>query len=301
MTPSSRDSESAPWVPIWPRLRAAPWWGWLIAALLGVLLVAIVGCCLLSGLAAGLIVRMSQSGAPEATATLTKTFTVGVRLTLVIHDTAGAVTLTRGGDGRVAVQATRRVRDRSETDARRILDELTVDVTQDGNTITIQTRFPSETSAVPGGSRTVDIDLTVPQASQVNADVAAGNVTIGQIAGQMIVTVTAGNIEARNVIFAGASRFTATAGNVTLDSEMNSGTLLEAQVTTGNITLRLPAGTPAHLDARTDVGTVHVNGWPIQVVRQGTTGAQAVGDLHPGPIDEIILRASAGNITFAPR
>jgi hypothetical protein len=277
-------------LPFGPADGNAPRRDRLIAVVMGCVAFAVIGCGTTLG-----------GGPPEATQTLSRTFAVGQRPTLAIQDTAGNVTVTAGADGQVSVQVIKRVRDQSGAEAQRILNSVGVDMTQDGNTITVMTHFPSGGTPTSGSSPTVDIQITAPQASQLSADLGAGNVTIGRIAGQMNVTATAGNIEAQKAIFAGSSHFAATAGNITLDGEMNSASLLQAEVKTGNITLRLPAPISAHLDARTEVGAVTVSGWPIAVTRVGTTGAQAVGDLRPGPTDQITLRVSTGSITVGQR
>lgn len=265
--------------------------GRLIAVILGVVVLVAAGC----GYAPG------DAGQPEATQTLSRTFAVSGRDTLVIRDSAGNVTVTRGGDGQVGVQITKRVRSLPGAEAQRVLESVAVDLTQDGNSVTIQTHFPGDSGSTSGASPTVDVQVTAPQASQLDINAAAGNVTIREIAGQMTVTATAGNIEAQNAIFAGFSRLSASAGNVTLDGEMNSASVLQADVKAGNISLRLPAPISAHLDARTDVGTITVSGWQVSVTQVGTTGAQAVADFQPGPTDQITLRVGTGNITVAQR
>lgn len=292
--------------------RAIPRLGWLVASVVGILALAVVSCCALPGMAGGLVGPISPAapaGTPEATQALAQSFAVGVRPTLVIHDAAGNVRLKPGPDGKVAVTATKRVRGLSDADARRILGEMGVEMTQNANTITVAAHFPSDAAASPGatpgagasGSLSVDIDLTVPVASQITADVGTGNVTIQQIAGQMNVSTTVGDITAQNAVFAGASHFTATTGDIMLDGEMNSASLLEAQVTTGSITMWMPAVISAHLDARTDDGSISVKGWSVPISQQGASGAQAVADLRPGPTDFITLRVTTGNITFAAR
>lgn len=281
-----------------PRGRRIPRLGWLIASVLGILALVVVGCCTLPGVAADLVPPFAAGGTPEATATASQTFAVGMRPTLIIRDTAGNVTFAPGKDGQVVVTATTRVRDRSATDARRILGAVSVQMAQDGNTIGVATHFPSDIG--PGDSPTVDLALAVPVATQINAEVTTGDVMIRQIAGQMNVTTTTGDITGQDAIIAGGSHFTTTTGNITLDGQMNSASLLQVKVGTGNIVLRMPPGIPGHLDALTDAGSITVKGWPITVEHEGA-GARAVGDLHPGPVDVIILRAGSGNITFESR
>lgn len=286
--------------PIAPDRRTVPWWGWLVGGVLVLLALTLIGCCALSGLFVGVFSHTFGSG-PEATESLTRTFTVNGAPTLVVRDPAGNITVKPGSDGQVIVQATKRARDVSTDAARRHLQDIQVDVSQNGNIITVEARLSRDEGFNGGHERAVDVDLTVPVASQFTADVAAGNVTIRQIVGQMNVTAAAGNVETQDTTFAGASHIAVTAGNITLDGAMNSGSLLDVRVESGNITLRLPANIPAHLDAQADVGNVSVIGWPLTAARQGATGAKALGDLAPGPTDTITLRVKAGNITVQAR
>lgn len=285
--------------------------GWLAGSLLGLATRALISCCLVAGLGVGITLLAScgwstTSSTNEVTQRETKTFDVGFRPILVIHDTAGNVNVTPGQDGKVGVQVTKRIA--SGPNAERILGDLHVDMTQADNTLTIETSSASPTPPASGTSPTtasdspaVDLALSVPVASQLMVEVGTGSVSVQQIAGQMQVTVTKGSIQAQDAVFSGVSQFTTGAGNVTLDGEMTSASMLQAQVQTGSISLKIPAPISAHLDARTQSGTVTVNGFHLPVTKVNGTGEQAVGDLKPGPTDYITLRVATGNITVAVR
>jgi hypothetical protein len=270
---------------------------------------AIVGCCLVGGLAIGITMLRSRSGGTtetEVTQRQTASFDVGFRPSVTITDVAGNVSVNPGPDGKVSVQATKRVA--NGPNAERILSGLQVNMVKGENAVTIETRGPSATPSAStprptssSTSPTVDLALTVPVATQLTVEVGAGAVTIQRIAGQMRVTTISGAITVQDAVFAGASQFTTTTGDVTLDGEMVSASLLGAQAQTGRIALTLPAVFSGHLDARTDAGAVTVKGWSVPVTAVNGTGQQAVGDLRQESSDYITLRVTTGDITVAPR
>lgn len=293
------------------RWMSIPRGGWLAGVVLGFGRLVLIGCCLV-GLGVGIALLaacgwVTTSATNEVTQHQTQTFDVGFRPTVVIDDTAGNVSLTPGQDGKVGVQVTKRVA--AVPNAEGILSDLQVAMSKSANTVTIETHFASATPPAQAGasptaasaSPMVDLVLSVPVATQLTIEVGTGNVTIQRIAGQMRVTATTGSIQAQDAVFAGLSEFTLGTGSVTLDGEMTSASMLNAQVQTGSIALKLPAPISAHLDVRTQAGSVTIMGWPLPVTKVGDTGEQAVGDLKPGPTDYITLRVATGNITVATR
>jgi hypothetical protein len=295
--------------PYWWRVRPAPpgaaarrdvpWYAWVIAGVLGVLLLAIVGCCALSGLAVGLIGHLR--GAAQVTDTSTKTFAVSDRPTLVIHDPAGNVSLVPGSTNEVRIEATKHVSEPFGGDAKRTLSAITVRMTQSGNTITVAVQLPSQRDVGVGGDRSVDLSITTPPSSNLNADVGASNLTIGAITGQLTITAAAGNVSATGVTLTGASRIVATASNITFEGSLSDGASLDIHTRAGDVALRLPSQTPAHLSAHVGVGSMTVSGWPIAVTHSGAAGASAAGDLGPNPTGTITISVDSGTATIEAR
>jgi hypothetical protein len=279
--------------------RGAPWYAWVIGGVLGALLLVIVGCCALSGLAVGLIGHLR--GAPEVSDTTTKTFAVSGTPELVIRDPAGNVTLAPGATNAVRIEATRRVREPFGADAQRTLSAIQIQMTQSGATITVTVQFPGQTESAFSGDQSVDLDITTPPSSNLTANLAAGNLTLGALTGRLTIMASAGNVEASGITLTGASRIVANAGSVTLDGSLASGASLDVHVNAGNVLLRLPANTSARLDARASVGSVTVSGWPIIVTRLGATGERASGALGANPTGTITITVDSGNATVEAR
>jgi hypothetical protein len=270
-----------------------------MAGVLGALLLSIVGCCALSGLAVGLIGHLRS--AAQVTDTTTKTFAVSDTPTLVIHDPAGNVSLMPGSMSEVRVEATKRVREPFGGDSLRTLSAIKVQMTQSGNTITVAVQLPNQRETGFGGDRSVDIAITTPPSSNLSADIAASNLTLGGLTGRLTITTAAGDVNASGVTLRGASRIVATAGDVTLDGSLSEGASLDIHLSAGNVLLRLPSDTPAHLSAHVSVGSVAVSGWPIAVIHPSVSGASASGDLGANPMGSITITVDSGNATIEAR
>ncbi len=279
--------------------RGVPWYAWVIAGVLGALLLSIVGCCALSGLAVGLIGHLRS--AAQVTDTSTMTFAVSDTPTLVIRDPAGNVSLMPGSTNEVRVEATKRVREPFGGDSQRTLSAIKVQMTPSGNTITVAVQLPSQRETGFGGNRTVDLAITTPPSSNLTADVAAGNLTLGALTGRLTITAAAGDVNASGVTLRGASRIVATAGNITLDGSLSEGASLDIHMSAGHVLLRLPSDTPAHLSAHVSVGSMTVSGWPIAVTHPSASGASASGDLGANPTGSITIAVDSGNATIQAR
>lgn len=290
--PGAGPVQSAAPPPGAPEHRAVPWYGWAIGVTLGVLLLAIVGCCALSGLFVGLF---NHSGETE---TVTRTFAVSGTPSLAIQNPAGNITVSQGTSDEIVVQATKRVREPLLGDPRDVLNAMQVQMAQSDNTVTVTVRLPNVRGV---GDRAVDLDITTPPSINLTATASAGNLTLNSVAGQFDVTASAGNVGATDVTFTGSSHITDRAGNVTLDGTVADNAALAVTVNAGNVTLLLPAETPAHLSARASVGNVTVTGWPINVSRPSVTSALANGDLSSSPTSTITVVVDAGNATIEAR
>ena len=79
---------------------------------------------------------------------------------LTINDTAGQVQIVTGTSQKIVVQATRRASDTSQTRAQQSLDSTAVQMTQQGNGVTIEGTI---TTAYPLASQRIDLVVTVPE------------------------------------------------------------------------------------------------------------------------------------------
>lgn len=302
-----RDPERRRRVSLWIPLAG----GCLVAlgALVALVIVAVA-------IAGGIAFNQDWSAQDTTTRTLSVTGTPN----LVIEGTAGDIQVVTGGANQVIVQATKHTRDISHAAAQRDLADVTLMVTQSGNTVTVDARQHGDCFGFCFARRTVDLMVTVPPTTNTAVTLTAGNLDMDSVAGTFnlhlsagnahlrdmqlangsTVDASAGNIELTGVTFTGSDAIRDSAGNVILDGTLAPHTALDVVVSAGNVVCTLPASTPAHLDATASLGNVTVGGFPVTVERQAAS-ASASGDLSAQPIDTLTMRVSAGSITLTSR
>lgn len=215
--------------------------------------------------------------------------------TVQVRNRAGSITITRGEARQVRVQVTKRAQGRlfsQPTDDD--LAKVVVHVSQHGDAIRVETE-QREMGGIFKNFQ-VDIAIATPAESTLQLRMNAGNVDVRDISGQTECTVNAGNFDALDVTLAGHSSLTVNAGNLTLEGAVAAGASLSADVNAGNLRLRLPRDTPAYLEARSDVGSIDVDGWPVTISRR-VVQQEATGPLGDNPQGTLRLRINTGSIS----
>jgi Putative adhesin len=264
---------------------------WIIGGILAVVVLTGLVVALLAALVGGFV--FSTIGQNELSATTTQTFVVSGTPSLVISDAAGNVTIQQGGDNQVTVQVTKHAWGISDADAKGVLNNMVVNVSQSGTTITAKTQWSGP------ARRSVDLIITVPGQAKANVHLGAGNIDARQLTGAIMLDTGAGNVTADTVTFAGTSRLHTGAGNITVDGSIATGAAVDVLVGAGNATLTLPSDTPAHLTASTGVGNLTIIGWQIPV--SGIVGHSASGDLGGNPTGTLTIQVGSGNLTLMSR
>lgn len=277
------------------RRRGSRWLMWLLGLVVGVVVLALLACALVGGLVIGIIFKVANE--VSATATSTQTYTVSGVPGLDIHNAAGRVQVQRGAPGAVSVQITKVARDTSQQAAQADLDKIGVNITQTGDQLTLTTTFADEDAVI--GSSAVNLLISVPPEANITANVTAGDVQISDISGLMEITTGAGSATLQNVTLGDGSRLQIATGPATVSGALAAGANVNIAVSTGSVTLRLPGDTQARLDARTNIGSITINGWPLEASRLDRVGATANGALGDSPTATIQIRVDTGNITIS--
>ena len=274
--------------------RSSRWFVWMLGVVLGVILLALLACALVSGLVIGIAVKLANE--VSATATSTQTYTVSGVPALDIHNAAGRVEVQQGVPGVVNIQITKVARDTSQSAAQADLDKLSVTITQSGDQLTLTSDF--QDNSLFAGSSAVNLLISVPPEANIAADVTAGDVQLSDISGLMEITTGAGSASLQNVTPSDGSRIHVATGSVTLSGTIPTNASVDITVSTGDVTLRLPGDTQARLDARTNVGSININGWPLNATRMNRVGAKANGPLGDSPTGAIHIRVDSGDISI---
>lgn len=213
---------------------------------------------------------------------------------LVVRDFAGNVRLSAGQPGQVMVRVTKKARGLLGSAGESDLEQIRVEATQQGDTITIEATLLRNQLL---GSLTADMEVTAPAQARIDLRLNAGNAEIADLEGPVKAKINAGNIDLRGGRLEERSQLDCNAGNLTIATPLAPGASLDATVDAGNVRLRLPHATAAHLDARTHAGSIEVYGFPVTVTRHFAQQT-AAGALGPNPQGVVTVRVTAGNITL---
>ncbi len=270
-----------------PRRGRSP----VVGIVIGVV-VAVVLLCAGSVAAIGAVAGWWFTHQVSATRTSTVTVAVPDRPQVVVHDTAGNVTIVAGSARQVTVDATKRATDTSSQAAQRALDGMSVTTRSTADGMVIE--------ATTGGSgalaqRTIDLRITVPATTDLQFDLTAGNAHLSGITGQVAATMSAGNLELRDMVLDRASRVSVNAGNADLRVALQQDATLDVQVHAGNARLALPQESPTLLNARTSVGNITITGWPATINRSGA-GASTEVYFKLNPLNHVSAAVDTGNI-----
>ena len=216
------------------------------------------------------------------------------------------------GDGnvRVVTGTAQQVQARVTTSGWRIgPDDVRIDTNQSGDRVEITIRVPREHFSF--GSRSIEVNLTVPATSDLDLHTSDGNVTVSSVKGSQRIRTGDGNVDVRGAD--GTLSAQSGDGNLTIDGRFDQLDLRsgdgEIRATAGqgskmamgwslssgdgDITLRVPENFSANLDAHTGDGHVSVD-FPVTMsgsMREGTMRGKMNGG---GSI--LSLRSGDGNL-----
>jgi hypothetical protein len=231
-----------------------------------------------------------------ASITETHEFAVGARPTLAVRNRAGTLALAAGADGQVHVRVTRRARGIPARLSEAELAQVPVQVVQEGDTIRIAAREAEEFH--PGREYSVDFEIVLPRTCMLDLHVNAGTVEARGLQATATAQLNAGTLELRDTVLTGDNRLEVNAGTISLDGALAPGATLSAEVNVGKLQMRLPHETAVELTAKTDVGSVSVDGWPVQITRRIMT-QEASGRLGTEPRGSLRLHVNTGSIALS--
>ena len=229
-------------------------------------------------------------------------YQVTAKPTVMVDCGDGNVTVVAGSGNQVAARVT-------TTGWRIGPDDVRIDAHQSGNRVDITIKVPHEHFSF--GSRSLRVELTVPGETDLDLHTSDGNVSITSIKGAERVRTGDGNVDAHGL----DGTLTAASGDGNIradgrfdqldlrsgDGEINASANAGSKMAMGwslnsgdgNITLRVPEGFAADLDAHTGDGRVSVD-FPVTMsgsMREGTLRGKMNGG---GGI--LMVRSGDGNV-----
>jgi hypothetical protein len=124
----------------------------------------------------------ARQGAEE-TDRQVQSFTVGAGAALDLSNISGDVQVTGEGGNEIRIEAIKRVRHRDSNEARRLLQQLRVEMVQIGGRVEVRTLYPrrNEGAGERNISARVDYVITVPTAATVAVKTISGNAGVGTV------------------------------------------------------------------------------------------------------------------------
>ncbi len=215
-------------------------------------------------------------------------FAVGASPALMLTSNAGSVTVNRGSDNRIVVQAKKYASFGGN------LNNVQTSYSRSGNTIIVATNSSGTFNFFNATS--VDFTITVPNTTDLQIHTNAGNININGVSGKMSLVSNAGTIGATQSSLTGDSTFKTNAGSINFTGTMGSTGTYDFETNAGSIDMTL-TGTPSfHLNATTDVGSINTSF--TVTVNHSTTGATANGDVGTAPQATLTLKTNAGSINL---
>jgi DUF4097 and DUF4098 domain-containing protein YvlB len=166
---------------------------------------------------------------------------------LVVKNFAGILIIHTGDSNIVRISAAEQISGSSSP------DDIQYTVTQNRNTVEVEAQKNGTFST---GNLSVDLDITLPSQSIIQATLGAGNISIDGISGLISVQTGSGNVDFKNGTVQKNTSFQANAGSITFSGKLAPNGNYEFKGNTGSIDITLPANSAFILDASTQVGNV---------------------------------------------
>ncbi len=185
---------------------------------------------------------------------------------------AGDIRVTGGGGSEIKVEATKRVRHRDPEQAKRLLQDLRIDMNNFNGRVEVRTIYPRRGSYGNNISASVDYVISVP---------AGASVALKSISGDISVTSVKGEVRAETV-----------SGDVNVSGTPN---VSVAKTISGDVTAR-DIGTQTTLVLSTVSGTVIGTGLRVRALEAGSVSGDV--RLIGSEVERLEAKSVSGNIEF---
>ncbi|MFA5908310.1 MAG: DUF4097 family beta strand repeat-containing protein [Vicinamibacterales bacterium] len=210
---------------------------------------------------------------PETVDKVTQTFKVGAEGALDLAGLSGDVRVTGGSGNEIKVEATKRVRHRDAGEARRLLNDLRVEMNNFNGRVEVRTAYPRRGAYDERGLvARVDYVIAVP---------AGASVSVKSISGDIIVSGARGEVRAETV-----------SGDVDVSATPN---VTVAKTVSGNVIAR-DIGGATTLVLSTVSGSVIASGLRVRALEAGSVSGDV--KLSGMQVERVEARSMSGNIEF---
>lgn len=278
---------------------------------LWILLLAIVlaaGCCAVT--VAGLLITRgitwgsdwAAAGRVQATAAFDRTLAVQPPTLLNLDVPLGDVIIQTGATDQVIVKASLRAWGRTQADAQAQLDQLAIQVTQDGQHVRVETPTISSLNQQSGATRSPEIELhiTVPPQTTLKATTEVGRLDVTGLRGDVSITAGVGAVSLADVLPKNRLEVWSRVGNIELRGPLAAGATYDLASDVGWIALRVPANSAFTIEAHSDLGDVAL-GFPLVGSSQRELVSKELrGEVGSDPSATLTLRSRVGAVSVQP-
>lgn len=254
--------------------------------------------------ALALVLAAASAGAVTLTEKFDRTYPLGEGGELVLDNVNGAVEIEAWDRDEVRIEAEKKVKARSRETAQKALADLKIEIDAGSRRLSVATRMPKSNEGLLNqlwGSdvqASVSYRIKVPRRVTLDAETTNGalrlagtegdtqarstngRVRIESVSGRMKVQTTNGAIEV--VDSAGSVDARTTNGGIRVQlAEVTPGSEMSFTTTNGGVTLTLPAGVRATLDAATSNGSI-ASDFPVLGDARKPSRRRLSGDLNGG-------------------
>lgn len=240
-----------------------------------------------SFLAAGFLAAAAVASA-AIERTVEKTFPVTGAGTLSVETQGGSIEVNPAAGSAVKVVLRQKIRADTDAEADELLKKLELKLEQSGNDVTVVAKYPAKMGfSWNGNAVRVDVVVQVPAAFATQLKTSGGNVTVGDLAGNVHARTSGGSIKLGHL--GGTVDARTSGGNIALGS---AAAAVNLDTSGGNIVVGRTAG-PAKLE--TSGGDIRIDA-AVGSLQARTSGGNVRATLV-GPLTaDSSLGTSGGNV-----
>lgn len=257
----------------------------------GCIIAVVATLIVLSLIGTGIGFAFNRLGGPSFGPGITesRTFQVSTSPHLVIDDPTGQVSIHSGGSGSsVSIRATKLTEGFGGNP-----NNIHVNYTEssDNNTVTVTVDNGPSFVGLP----VVNLDITVPNAIDLNLTSNTGSIDVNGVTGQMSLQSNTGSITAEQDNLTGSSTLKTDTGSVKFNGTIAQNSNYVFSTNTGSVNVTLPSDSTFHVDAKTDTGSFNSD-FPVSNTDKQGLGSEVHGDVGNSPTTTITLDTDTGSI-----
>jgi predicted membrane protein len=214
---------------------------------------------------------------------------VGQAGELYVETGVGSITVTGADVTDCNITAEITVKAETEEEARKLAEQVKIEVKPDGDKLSVKVSKPSE---LKKRGLEVKFKIVAPKQLKLVCSINVGSATISDMNGRIKVSGNVGSISCRRVV--GDLNLTSNVGSIKVDYADTAAAACNAAITTnvGSIEFTAPAQLSAQVSASANVGSVKTDK-PITVV--GKVGKSITGTIGAGE-GKVRLKTNVGSI-----